>query len=174
VDWARKRARGGDSADPPASYQPFLDALRAEQAASLPDAPLCVVVANIDGLKYIFDWYGIPAGDWAMNALVEVTAAYAPQPTIVGVMPGGQVSVALHNTQAAAAVEVAQRMLDDVRALRAPPKLQPLRGFTASFGVGAFPRPSDSPRPEAWLRATRACDEAKLRGRDRVHLGEWR
>ena len=68
---------------------------------------------------------------------------------------------------------IAQQIHDAVRALRFPASFDvPGSSFRVSLGVGSYAGVSDG-RPQAWVHASMACTKAKMRGGDRVFLGDY-
>ena len=127
--------------------------------------PLCVLTADLDGLKEINDRFGHPAGDEALELSAEVMAAGLRGVDVLARTGGDEFVILLPNCDAAKGLEIAEQLRDGMRA-RSAAESWPA---TVSIGVaGAPPLPLD---PEALLEAAdRALYRAKAIGKDRASM----
>jgi len=148
------------------SFDEGMDEAIAEASAN--DAPLCLMIIDIDHFKNFNDTYGHQTGDQVLR-LVAMTLKSNIKGKDLAARYGGEEFVAiLPSTDMEGAVIVAENIR---RAIQAKELLkrstnEKLGRITASFGVAAY-RPGDTP---AMLieRADRCLYAAKHAGRNRV------
>ncbi|MEH3078999.1 MAG: GGDEF domain-containing protein [Quadrisphaera sp.] len=136
--------------------------------------PLSLLLVDVDDFKAVNDRYGHPGGDQVLRQVAELLAAQARRPGDLAARLGGdEFAVVLPATGAQGALEVAQDLLAQARALRAAaPADDPVSALTLSVGAGtAQPHPQ-----EAWTAVFHHVDgllyRAKAEGRDRVAAAE--
>ncbi|MEK8025588.1 GGDEF domain-containing protein [Pseudaquabacterium rugosum] len=138
--------------------------------------PLAVVMVDLDHFKRINDTHGHPAGDRCLQAVSAALAAACTRAGDVVARYGGEEFVVLlPATDAGGAVDVAERLARDIRALRLDVHGTPL-SLTCSIGVCARTPDRDAGPDAPGLAALiQSADEAlyraKREGRDRVVLG---
>ena len=127
--------------------------------------PLCVLTADLDGLKEINDRFGHRAGDEALGLSAEVMSAGMRDVDVLARTGGDEFVILLPNCDAAKGLEIAEQLRDGMRA-RSATESWPA---TLSVGVaGAPPLPLD---PEALLAAAdQALYRAKALGKDRASM----
>jgi diguanylate cyclase (GGDEF)-like protein len=127
-------------------------------------APLSAIVADLDHFKQVNDSYGHDRGDEALAAAADAFVTSVRGSDFVGRMGGEEFVVLLPDTDAEAAVAVAEKLRVALEAL----DLKGIpTGLTASFGLAAYP--TDAVEGDALLRlADRALYLAKKLGRNRV------
>ncbi len=125
--------------------------------------PLCVLTADLDGLKQINDRYGHGAGDEALELAAEVMAKGLRDVDVLARTGGDEFVLLLPNCDAAAGFAIAEQLLESMR-VRSNAESWPA---TISVGVaGAPPLPLD---PDALAAAAdRALYRAKALGRNRA------
>jgi diguanylate cyclase (GGDEF)-like protein len=127
-------------------------------------APLSTIVADLDHFKRINDTYGHDRGDEALAAAADAFVTGVRGSDFVGRLGGEEFVVLLPDTEAEAAVVVAEKLRAALEALDL--KGVPT-GVSASFGVASYP--ADAVEGDALLRlADRALYLAKKLGRNRV------
>ena len=152
-------------------FEEFLR-LEADRAARQ-GAPLSLIVADLDHFKRVNDRHGHPAGDRVLVETARRLRAAVRPSDVVARYGGEEFVVVLPDTDAAVALEAAERCR---RTLAASPV--PLAGgqaaITGSFGVATITSIA-SPAVDDLVRAAdRALYRAKSTGRDRVApAGEW-
>jgi diguanylate cyclase (GGDEF)-like protein len=133
------------------------------------DAPVAMIMADIDAFKLYNDAYGHQAGDVCLQQVAATMKACASRSTDLVARYGGEEFVILlpEETTAGATV-VAQRVLDALHALAVPHAKSPVGPFvTASMGVASI-RPGEHNDPNALIRAADALlYRAKAEGRNR-------
>jgi diguanylate cyclase (GGDEF)-like protein len=138
------------------------------QQAERYDRPLSLVLFDLDGFKAINDAHGHAAGDEVLRTVAEVVRNTIRTSDVAGRLGGEEFGVLLPETDAAAALVIAERLRAGFAATPARGRQATLR-FTASFGVverdGA-----NGPMDELLARADSALYQAKARGRDRVEV----
>ncbi|WP_169514612.1 GGDEF domain-containing protein [Actinokineospora enzanensis] len=137
---------------------------------------LSVAVLDLDYFKQVNDTWGHPAGDAVLRAVGKVLRETTRQGDVVGRFGGEEFVLLLPDTDAAGAVQVAERIRQGVAAMtvaatdkRGQPVV--ISGRTTSIGVAAAPGALAD--LELLLRhADAAVYEAKHAGRDQVRCAE--
>jgi diguanylate cyclase (GGDEF)-like protein len=130
--------------------------------------PLSLLLADLDHFKALNDMHGHLAGDAVLAGIGDVLRATLREHDLAGRFGGEEFAVALPETDAEEAREVAERIRQAVAAtvFEGPTGGQPLR-VTLSIGVASFPHDG-----ETTAALTRSADvaayRAKAEGRDRV------
>ena len=137
-----------------------------QQVAKLPDAPLIVIVTDIDHFKRINDEYSHQAGDSALKQFAAVLRGSCRNEDLVARFGGEEFVILMRNLQLDEAIETAQRLCNCVRDRTFMAEGHRLR-ITASFGVAESAGPGDI--DTALHRADLASYRAKRDGRDRVY-----
>ncbi len=126
-----------------------------------------VLLLDIDHFKSINDRFGHPAGDDVLCALVQACRSLLRITDILIRWGGEEFLFVLPDTDASAAVAIAERMRASLAAAEiAAPGGAPIR-FTVSIGVAV---PTGENPGELLSRADIALYAAKMGGRDRVEL----
>lgn len=131
--------------------------------------PLALIMGDIDHFKLYNDAYGHQAGDHCLRQVAAALQRCAGRPTDLVARYGGEEFIILLPEESPQGAEVvAQRILDEVRALALPHASSPVGPFvTLSMGVAAL-LPGDQNAAEALIRAADALlYRAKGTGRDR-------
>ncbi|MEU7480509.1 diguanylate cyclase [Lentzea sp. NPDC042327] len=130
-----------------------------------------VVLVDLDWFKSVNDTFGHLAGDELLQAVARVLTSGVREGDDVGRFGGEELVLALPDADAAVAQQIAERLLDGIRAIRIPTTR--LRGgdpeivtTTASIGVAVSTSISDL--TVLLDRADRAMYQAKRGGRDQV------
>lgn len=131
------------------------------------DAPVAVILCDVDHFKRINDRLGHEAGDAVLRVVAGVLRAGLRETDLIGRWGGEEFIAVMLDADAAAAGEVAERMRI---AVAATPFDGLKNGATISFGVSSL-RDFHS-IPEAWEALLKKADEhlyrAKSEGRNRV------
>ena len=131
------------------------------------DAPVAVILCDIDHFKSINDRLGHEAGDAVLRVVANVLRAGLRETDLIGRWGGEEFIAVMLDADAAAAGDVAERMRI---AVAATPFNGLKDGATISFGVSSL-RDFHS-IPEAWEALLNRADEhlyrAKSEGRNRV------
>ncbi len=143
----------------------WLDHLRRE-------APLALVLADVDEFKKYNDRYGHQAGDEALRRVADALAAAARRPGDVVARYGGEELVALlPNTDLEGARHIAERFREAVSGARILHEASTVeRHVTISIGVAATIPTAAIQREGLIEQADLALYRAKERGRDRVEV----
>lgn len=129
------------------------------------DAPLSVLLVDLDRFKEINDQLGHPVGDSVLQAVATEIASRIRTEDRVYRYGGEEFLVLLYDSDAAAAVRSAERIRDSIEALGLVNPGNPPSGVvTASIGLAEV---RDTPA-DAIERADAALYEAKRTGRNRV------
>lgn len=142
------------------------------------NAPLALVLCDIDDFKLYNDTHGHLAGDWCLQrvaaAIQECTRRAGD---LVARYGGEEFAAILPNTDAAGALHVAEAIRKRVKALGIGYTASPVHEaesslLTVSLGVAcAIPKPASDPRA-LLLAADEALYHSKQQGRDRVTLSQ--
>jgi diguanylate cyclase (GGDEF)-like protein len=133
--------------------------------------PLALLMVDVDYFKRFNDQYGHQAGDACLRAIARVLGQALRRPYDKVARYGGEeFACLLPNTDLAGARTLAQRMVDEVRALaieHLPSGVEP--SVTISVGVASVWASSDGASPGGLLKAAdEALYRAKREGRGRV------
>ena len=129
-------------------------------------APLSVLVMDIDYFKKVNDTYGHAIGDEAIKAFVGCCIGVLRREDILGRMGGEEFAVLLPQTGLDGATAMAERLRRKVEAIELLFGSERV-GFTVSIG-GAEARPGDASIETGLIRADHALYVAKANGRNRV------
>ena len=135
---------------------------------------LSLIFIDIDFFKNYNDHYGHQAGDECLKRISTVLLAHARRPGDMAARYGGEEFVMLYpQTGPDSARNMAERLLDAIRALRLPHKESRVSGtVTASIGVSSIV-PEANYRPEQLIRAAdHALYVAKREGRNRLFYAD--
>lgn len=131
-------------------------------------APLSVVMLDIDHFKRVNDTYGHPVGDEVLRRLGRILQTSVRQEDLAVRYGEEEFLLLLFGADRQAAKEVVERIRERFRAERVDPIPHPL---TLSGGVAGGEIPQDPAQVEEWvLRADYALLRSKEAGRDRVTL----
>ena len=126
--------------------------------------PLTISMLDIDHFKRVNDGYGHTAGDEVLRSLAGKLRQQIRHPDTIGRYGGEEFLIVLPHSTVNAAVEQAQRLCEQVRALSIKVGEQAL-SITISLGIAQY-----KIRKEDWQgflnRADRALYQAKDNGRD--------
>lgn len=136
-------------------------------------ASLGLAILDIDYFKAFNDLYGHQAGDACLCQVAHTVEACARRPGEMAARYGGEEFVViLPNSGVSEAVQFAEYVLEQVRALRLPHEAAQAGIVTVSIGVAAV-RPSGEDSTERFLAsADAALYRAKTAGRNRVCVAE--
>ena len=137
-------------------------------------APLSLIIADIDFFKLYNDTHGHPAGDQCLQQVAQAIVNAVKRPgDLVARYGGEEFVVLLPNTKAEGAVRVAEEIRSAVKALEIVQASSRLSKYlTLSLGVASL-IPSNEYSPAMLINAAdQALYEAKAQGRDRVILHE--
>lgn len=157
-----------------ANRRHFNDLLRQEWSRGLREnAPLALLMADIDHFKSFNDTYGHPLGDLCLHQVAEAMRSALRRPGDVLARYGGEeFAVLLPNTPAGGAMAVAEAVVAQVAELAMPHTGAPDGVVTISVGVAAVV-PTAAAGPGGLLQAAdRALYDAKRNGRNQVRLAE--
>ena len=130
--------------------------------------PLSVLILDADNFKQINDTYGHAAGDQALTALARALSDSLRDVDCLGRYGGEEFLVFLSHTSLNGAMIVAEKIMENVRALVVP--LPGIRlGLTASIGVAEATH-GDKDLSALIERADRALLSAKRNGKDQIQI----
>ena len=130
------------------------------------NAPLALVLTDLDGFAAVNDSYGRDAGDAVLAAWNRVLEANVPDGGSVVRLGGDEFVVVLPGTSAENAVV----LLEEVRGHFSSMSVEGIPvALSASAGIAANP-PHGTTAEELWRAAGEALMRAKRDGRDRVAL----
>jgi diguanylate cyclase (GGDEF)-like protein len=132
--------------------------------------PIALLFIDLDHFKQINDSFGHQAGDACLRAIIAPIHAELRQSDVIGRYGGEEFVVILSSADAAAAVPIAQRILERVAAVQVDGYGDPIR-LTCSIGLAA------SDTLGVWgehlmARADAAVYVAKRAGRNQVHIAQ--
>jgi diguanylate cyclase (GGDEF)-like protein len=144
------------------NHRAFQESLHsAAQMAERLQQPLSLVMFDIDHFKQFNDTYGHPAGDELLRQVAQVLRESARAYDVAARYGGEEFALLLPNTALEQAVQVAERLRQQIRAIE-----NPHAPVSASFGVATYRR--GMPPATLVYEADAALYRAKRGGRDRV------
>jgi diguanylate cyclase (GGDEF)-like protein len=144
------------------NHRAFQEALHsAAQMAERLQQPLSLVMFDIDHFKQFNDRFGHPAGDELLRQVAQVLRESARAYDVAARYGGEEFALLLPNTALEQAVQVAERLRQQIRAIE-----NPHAPVSASFGVATYRR--GMPPATLVYEADAALYRAKRNGRDRV------
>jgi diguanylate cyclase (GGDEF)-like protein len=151
----------------------FIERLREEmERAQRESKPLSLIMLDVDNFKEYNDRYGHVIGDQVLSLLVQAIHAHVKRTDLVGRWGGEEFGIALLETDAADARQVAQRIRQTLAETHLPQKDgKPILPPTASQGIASCPKHAQDTDALIDL-ADRALYQAKTRGRDQIKTAE--
>jgi diguanylate cyclase (GGDEF) domain len=144
------------------NHRAFQESLHsAAQMAERLQQPLSLVMFDIDHFKQFNDTFGHPAGDELLRQVAQVLRESARAYDVAARYGGEEFALLLPNTALEQAVQVAERLRQQIRAIE-----NPHAPVSASFGVATYRR--GTPPATLVYEADAALYRAKRGGRDRV------
>ncbi len=127
-----------------------------------------VLLCDLDGFKAVNDSLGHRAGDELLCEVGSLLAGALRPGDVLARLGGDEFAALLPDSDAAGALCVAERLVDELRHARFAARGQPVR-ITASIGGALFPEHS-ADRDELLIHADLAMYRVKEHGRDGVSL----
>jgi diguanylate cyclase (GGDEF)-like protein len=144
------------------NHRAFQEALHsAVQMAERLQQPLSLIMFDIDHFKQFNDTFGHPAGDELLRQVAQVLRESARAYDVAARYGGEEFALLLPNTTLEQAVQVAERLRQQIRAIE-----NPHAPVSASFGVATYRR--GTPPATLVYEADAALYRAKRSGRDQV------
>jgi diguanylate cyclase (GGDEF)-like protein len=144
------------------NHRAFREALHsAAQMAERLQQPLSLIMFDIDHFKQFNDTFGHPAGDELLRQVAQVLRESARAYDVAARYGGEEFALLLPNTTLEQAVQVAERLRQQIRAIE-----NPHAPVSASFGVATYRR--GTPPATLVYEADAALYRAKRSGRDQV------
>ena len=129
---------------------------------------LATLMLDIDHFKSVNDEYGHATGDQVLSKMVSIASSVLRQEDLVGRLGGEEFAIVLVDSDATAAMKVAERIRQAIKQVKFPSDAGP---FNVSVSIGVSePFYSDGSIDKALERADTALYAAKRNGRDRVEL----
>ena len=145
-----------------------MEALAAEVSrAERTEAPLALVIADLDGFKEVNDTFGHAVGDQVLRVVGDVLRATVRQIDLAARYGGEEFAVIVPGSDVEGAERLAERLRGQLRS-RAVMSDGARVDVSASFGVAGY-RPGTSVE-DLLARADSALYTAKAEGKDRVGL----
>jgi diguanylate cyclase (GGDEF)-like protein len=131
--------------------------------------PVSLVMLDLDLFKQLNDSHGHAAGDRALKHVAELCRQLLRESDVAGRIGGEEFALVLANTDAAGALQLAERLRERLAGSATPDC--PAGGLTASFGVAQH-QASDATLEIWFARADQALYAAKHGGRNRCSVAE--
>ena len=141
---------------------------RAYSTARRNNAPLSVIMMDIDRFKKINDEYGHSVGDDALCHFAEILKEARRTEDILARVGGEEFTLVLPGVELADALKLADQLCAKIERSAMPVAAAKLR-MTASFGVATL-NASDTCLSDTIVRADRALYRSKRAGRNQVDL----
>ncbi|MEM8832607.1 MAG: diguanylate cyclase, partial [Cyanobacteria bacterium P01_G01_bin.19] len=136
------------------------------------NAPISLILCDIDYFKFYNDNYGHPVGDYCLQQVaLAIECVIESTPGLVARYGGEEFGIVLPNTDAATAFKVAQKIAVNVNQLHISHEKSLVNDYvTISLGVHSL-IPNSESTPELLIAlADKALYEAKERGRNQAFL----
>lgn len=135
-------------------------------------APVALIMADVDFFKHFNDTYGHQAGDKCLKAVAQTLSANVYRPADLTARYGGEeFAILLPETDAAGAYVVAQRVLSAIRSLKiAHATSDAASHVTVSLGIACLTAGVEPDTALLIQLADKALYDAKKEGRDRACL----
>jgi diguanylate cyclase (GGDEF)-like protein len=134
------------------------------------NAPLSIILCDLDYFKQYNDTYGHQAGDHCLRRVATTLQATAKRPgDLVARYGGEEFAIILPNTPAVGAMQVASEIQTAIERLQLPHQGSLVSPFvTLSFGIATIvPQVASSPQ-QLIMSADRALYRAKSKGRNNI------
>ncbi len=134
------------------------------------NAPIALLMVDVDFFKRYNDTYGHLAGDECLRRLATAIAARARSAFDVIARYGGEeIALLIPSIDVASAIDMAERLVQEVRELELPHSGSPLLWVSVSVGLAIVEPKGRTAVPRSLIEAAdRALYEAKRTGRNRV------
>lgn len=166
-----KRLANLDGLTKVANRRLFDDTLNQEWRRLQRDSlPLGLILVDVDYFKGYNDFYGHLAGDDCLRQIARSLSQSIKRPAdLVARYGGEEFAILLPNTKTEGAVNVAQRIQEDIHTLAIPhEQSQVAKIITVSLGISAMVPSSEQSPEDLIASADRALYQAKQNGRDRM------
>ncbi len=127
------------------------------------ETPVCMLLLDIDFFKKINDTYGHHVGDQVLRHLGNIFKLCLRDSDIMGRIGGEEFAVLLPETESAEALEIAERLAEQIRNQKSGFPFQ----ITASLGVAKWDIKTDN-MDKLMEKADQALYQAKENGRNKV------
>lgn len=143
--------------------------LKEWQRLNRDQAPLALILCDVDYFKLYNDTYGHSAGDVCLAQIAQAIQGAIKRPTDLAARYGGEeFAVVLPNTDVVGAVRVVRLLRQRIRQLKIPHPTSPVQPWvTLSFGVAAAYAATQTTIADLIEAADQALYQAKAQGRDR-------
>ncbi|MDD3653538.1 MAG: sensor domain-containing diguanylate cyclase [Desulfotomaculaceae bacterium] len=130
-------------------------------------ASVGLMIIDVDHFKLFNDRYGRQYGDWLLAELAGLIEDCTYEDEIAGRYGGDEFAILLPNTDCRPLMDVAGRLIKEVRGGYFLENIGRQARITVSIGVAEYPRDA-SDVPGLFRAAQRALEKAKKDGRDRA------
>lgn len=132
------------------------------------NSKISALMLDIDHFKSVNDIHGHAMGDKVLSKMVSVAAGVLRQEDLIGRLGGEEFAIVLVDSDAGAAMRVADRIRQAIKQVKFPGEMGP---FNVSVSIGVSePLLTEASINDALERADAALYRAKRNGRDRVEL----
>ena len=130
--------------------------------------PVCLLIIDVDGFKFINDTYGHPAGDQALRTIAGLLRERARRQDYIARLAGDEFALVLKHAGLHDATEIANALHDAINSASIDLPIGHVQ-LRCSIGVAAAPVHGNSAQ-ELMSAADVAVYHAKRRGRNRVEV----
>ncbi|MBD2260759.1 sensor domain-containing diguanylate cyclase [Pseudanabaena sp. FACHB-2040] len=163
-----------DSLTQLANRRRFDEYLRREwQRLAREQAPIALILCDVDYFKLYNDTYGHSAGDACLTQIAQAISQAIKRPSDLAARYGGEeFAVVLPNTHQSGALKIAQAIRRRLARLQIPHAASPVQAqITLSFGIAVAAMPPVATAPQILIEAAdQALYQAKAEGRNRYSV----
>ncbi len=132
------------------------------------DLPVCLLLIDLDGFKFINDTYGHPFGDEVLRTTAQLLKQQVRRNDYIARLAGDEFAMVLKNTDIENATRIAQKLHDSINDTRIPLPVGHMQ-LQSSMGVAEAPTHGTNAQ-DLVSAADVALYHSKRRGRNRIEV----
>jgi len=130
--------------------------------------PVCLLLIDLDGFKFINDTYGHPFGDEVLRTTAQLLQQQVRRNDYIARLAGDEFAMVLKNTDVEKATRIAQKLHDSISETRMP---LPVGHMQLQSSIGVAEAPTHGTNAQDLVSAADvALYHSKRRGRNRIEV----